>query len=54
MYLFQVITCTIGLNKVIINKSFVATREQETMASPSRRIKQEVNYGNFLVSKKIL
>ena len=38
--------------KVILNKSFVATRVQDTMASIPRRIKKEVNYGNFLVSKK--
>jgi len=40
------------IDKVIISKSFVATRIQETMASLPRRIKEEINYGNFLVSKK--
>tara|TARA_R110002110_G_scaffold338308_4_gene548767 strand:+ start:442 stop:1224 length:783 start_codon:yes stop_codon:yes gene_type:complete len=38
--------------KVIIYKSFVATRVQDSMASIPSRIKKEINYGNFLVSKK--
>ena len=39
-------------NKVIEDKTFVTTRIQESMASSSRRLKNEINYGNFLVSKK--
>jgi predicted glycosyltransferase involved in capsule biosynthesis len=39
-------------NKVIKGGAFVATRIQETRASAPKRIKSEINYGNFLVSKE--
>ena len=37
--------------KVLENKTFVATRVQETRASAPCRLNPEINYGNFLVSK---
>ena len=39
------------VDKVIPNQAFSATRIQETKASAPSRLKPEINYGNFVVSK---
>ena len=39
------------VDKVIPNQTFSATRIQETKASAPSRLKPEINYGNFVVSK---
>tara|TARA_R110000824_G_scaffold55969_1_gene153644 strand:- start:11 stop:832 length:822 start_codon:yes stop_codon:yes gene_type:complete len=38
-------------DKVVEGETFVATRVQDTKASRPKRIRDEINYGNFLVSK---
>lgn len=35
--------------KINKGKSFVATRQKDTMAAPPKRIRPEINYGNFLI-----
>jgi len=39
-------------NLVVPEQTFCATRVQETRASSARRLKKEINYGNFVVSKQ--